>query len=66
MLKRRRFKQTRPLEERLADEAQRLRLIASEMPSGAAKEAALRKARQTETASHMTDWMTSPGLQSPK
>jgi hypothetical protein len=26
----------------------------------------LRKARQAETAAHINDWLTSPGLQPPK
>jgi hypothetical protein len=63
IIMRRRFKQSQSLQERLSDEAQRLRAMANEMPTEAAKEAALKKARQTETASHMN---TSPGTQPPK
>jgi hypothetical protein len=66
MQQRRHFKQTQSLQERLSDEAQRLRLTANEMPPGAAKNAALRKARQTDTAAHMDDWLTSPGLRAPQ
>jgi len=36
------------------------------LPLGAAKEALLRKIRQLDTASHMYDWVRSPGLQPPK
>lgn len=57
---RRRFKQSRSLEERLDAEAKRLRDEARSLPPGAAREAALRKARQTETASHMNAWLASP------
>jgi hypothetical protein len=52
-------------EERLAQEAQRLREQAREMPPGLEREHLLRKARQTETASHVNDWLSSPGLRPP-
>jgi hypothetical protein len=63
---RRRFKQTRSLEERLSEEAKRLREKAKLLPPGAVREEMIRKARQAETGSHMTEWLTSPGLQPPK
>jgi hypothetical protein len=63
---RRRFKQTQSLEERLAEEAKRLREEAKSLPPGAVREALLRRARQAETGSHMTEWLTSPGLRPPK
>ena len=63
---RRRFKQTQSLEERLAEEAKRLREEAKLLPPGAVREALLRRARQAETDSHMTEWLTSPGLRPPK
>jgi hypothetical protein len=63
---RRRFKQTQSLEERLAEEAKRLREEAKLLPPGAVREALLRKARQAETGSHMSEWLSSPGLQPPK
>jgi hypothetical protein len=63
---RRRFKQTETLEQRLTDEAIRLREEAKLLPPGAVREAALRKARQTETASHISDWLNSSGLRAPK
>jgi hypothetical protein len=63
---RRRFKQTVSLEERLAEEAKRLREEAKLLPPGAEREALIRKARQAETGSHMSEWLSSPGLQSPK
>ena len=65
MIKRRRFKQTEILEERLAGEAIRLREAARQLPPGPRRDAAIRKARQMETASHMSDWLRSPGLRSP-
>jgi hypothetical protein len=36
------------------------------MPPGPERDGLLRKARQMETASHMQEWLTSPGLQPPK
>jgi hypothetical protein len=65
-MQRRRFKQTQSLEERLSKEAKRLRAEAKLLPPGAAREEMIRKARQAETGSHMTEWLTSPGLQPPK
>jgi hypothetical protein len=65
MLKRRRFKQTKSLEERLAEEAKRLREQATLLPPGPLREEVMRKARQCETGSHMSEWMQSPGLEPP-
>jgi hypothetical protein len=66
MTHRRRFKQTESLEKRLVNEAIRLREQAKLLSPGAAREALLRKARQTETASHINAWLNSPGLQAPR
>lgn len=63
--RRRRVKQTHSLEERLADEAMRLRAQARTMPPCARKEAMLRRARQDETAADLTEWLMSPGLRAP-
>jgi hypothetical protein len=65
-MERRHFKQTQSLEERLSEEAKRLRAEAKLLPPGAVREEMIRKARQAETASHMNEWLTSPGLQPPK
>ncbi len=63
---RRRFKQHQSLEERLSEEAKRLREEAKLLPPGALREQVLRKARQCETGSHMTEWLQSPGLKPPE
>ncbi len=63
---RRRVKQTQSLDTRLSAEAARLREEAKKLPHGIEREQLLRKARQAETASHMNEWLTSPGLQPPK
>ena len=66
MPERRRVTQTRSLEERLVEEAKRLRAQAQLLPPGLDREHAIRKARQAETGSHMSEWLRSPGLQPPK
>jgi hypothetical protein len=63
--KRRRFKQTQTLEERLAREANRLREEARALPPGIEREALLEKARQADTGAHVSEWLQSPGLQPP-
>jgi len=65
-MQRRRFKKLRPLEERLAEEAKRLRQEAKALRPGATREALIRKARQAETGSHITEWLSSPGLRAPE
>lgn len=63
--RRRRFEQTVPLEERLAREASDLRAQAELLPPGALRQEVLRKARQCETGSHLSEWLRSPGLRPP-
>ena len=63
---RRRFKQTVSLEERLSEEAKRLREEAKLKRPGVERETLLRKARQAETAAHIDEWLSSPDLRSPK
>jgi hypothetical protein len=66
MQQRRRFKRIQSLEERLAQEAERLREEAKLLPPGALREELIRKARHVETASHLNEWLTSPGLRPPE
>jgi hypothetical protein len=63
---RRRLKQLKSLEERLTEDAKRLREEAKLLPPGAVRDATLRKARQAETGAHVSEWLRSPGLQAPK
>jgi hypothetical protein len=66
-MKRPRIKHELSFKERMAEEAERFRRAAENQPSGStARELLLRRARQAETASHMSDWLRSPGLQSPQ
>lgn len=55
MIKRRRFKQTEILEDRLGKEAIRLREEAKSLPAGMKREQLLRLARQAEIGAHMSD-----------
>ena len=64
-MQRRRFKQTHILEDRLEAHASRLRAEAEALPPGPARDNLLRLARQAETSAHMSQWLRSPGLQSP-
>lgn len=66
MKKRNRTKQEDVLEVRLALEAARLREQAKSLQPGPEREQLLRKARQPETGSRMSEWLRSPGLQPPK
>ncbi|WLA86957.1 hypothetical protein QNJ99_07540 [Bradyrhizobium elkanii] len=66
MIKRRRFKQTQSLEERLADEAIRLRQLAGVLAPGPERASLLKKARQAETGSHISEWLRSSELQPPR
>ena len=55
---------TETLEERLADRAKLLREEAKLLPPGLVRDAAIREARQAETASHMSGWLRSPAATS--
>ncbi len=64
-MKRSRFRNTAPLEERLAAKAKALREEAAKLPPGFKRDTLLRKARQDDTAANMTAWINSPGLRRP-
>ena len=64
---RKRVKHTATFEERLAEEAIKFKEAAEQQPAGSsARELLLRRAGQAETASHINNWLSSPGLQPPK
>lgn len=65
-MERRRIKHTMSLGERLAEQARDLRERAKDMPPRVERDALIRRARQAETASRMNEWLSSPGLASPK
>ena len=63
---RRRLKQSQPLKHRLIEQVKRLREEAKLKGPGVERETLLRKARQVETAAHIDEWLSSPGLRSSK
>ena len=66
-MERYRFEQSAaPLDQRLQEQAKRLRKEAKGTPPGVEREKLIRQARQAETAAHMDKWLTSPGLQAPR
>jgi len=55
-----------PFEQRLAQEARRVKERAKSLPHGRERELLSRKARQLETALHINEWLSSPGLKPPE
>jgi hypothetical protein len=51
---------------RSAREAQRVKERAKTLPHGKDRELLSRKARQLESASQLSQWLSSPGLQPPR
>jgi hypothetical protein len=66
MKKRRRFKQTDTLEERLTDAAYRFREKAKRLPAEATRDDLLTKARQAEASAHLSEWLRLPVQPSPE
>ena len=64
--KRRRFRQTTTLAERLTDEANRLRECARALPPGPEQTLLWRKLRQTEAALRFDAWLTSSESRPPQ
>jgi hypothetical protein len=54
------------LEQKWHEQAEAFKQQAATLPYGKERENLLRKARQLETASHVNEWMSSPGLEPPK
>jgi hypothetical protein len=55
-----------PFDQRLAQEALRIQEQVKSLPHGRERELLDRKARQLETASHINEWLSSPGLKRPE
>ena len=64
-MKRRHFTHTTTLEQRLAQQAERLRQGAKGTPLGIDRERMIRRARQAEIALHVNEWLSSPNLKAP-
>jgi hypothetical protein len=57
---------TTSFEERLQRVAEEAKRQALHLPPGVERDALLRKVRQAQTAAHLNEWVSSPGLQPPK
>ena len=66
IVKRRHFKQTLSLKDRLIAWAESVRKQADKMAPSRERDELLKKASQAETAAHIDDWANSPGLKPPK
>lgn len=53
-------------EDQIATEKKRLEEQIAAIPHGPQRDALVKKIRQLETASHMNEWLRSPGLQPPE
>ena len=53
-------------EENLAAEKAKLEAQVAQLKPGPQRDGLLRKIRQLETARHMNEWLTSPGLRPPE
>ena len=53
-------------EDRIAAERTKLKAQAAQLRPGPELDALRKKIRQLDTASHMSEWLSSPGLQPPK
>jgi hypothetical protein len=66
MVQRRRFKQQTSFLDRVEEWARGLRVQADALPPGPERDVLLQKIEQTETAKHLEQWVSSPGLRPPK
>ena len=53
-------------EEQIAAEKARVEAQLARLPPGLKREALLKRLHQLETAAHINEWLSSPGLQPPK
>jgi hypothetical protein len=53
------------LDDQIASEKAQLTNQAAKLPQGREKDRLLRTIRQLNTASHLSEWLSSPGLQPP-
>jgi hypothetical protein len=65
-MQRRRRSVPHSFEAQLAAEKARLEARASKLPPGPLQDELLKKISQIEIAAHISEWLTSPGLQPPK
>ena len=65
MQKRRRYKHTSTLEERLAEDTAQMKEQAKTLTPGPTRDHVMRRIRQNETAADLCLWLDSPGLRPP-
>jgi hypothetical protein len=65
-MQRRRRSIPHTFEENLAAEKAKLEAQVAQLKPGHKRDGALKKIRQLETALHMNEWLTSPGLRPPE
>jgi hypothetical protein len=65
-IKRNRKKHTVSFDERLHRAASEARTAAQQLPLGQERDALLKRARQSEAAAHINEWLSLPDLQSSK
>jgi len=65
-MQRRRRSVSHTFEENIAAERARVEAQLARLKPGPQMDALRRKIRQLDTAAHMSEWLTSPGLQPPK
>jgi hypothetical protein len=66
MQQRRRFQQQPPLDQRLGEQAKRLRKEAQGTPPGVERDKLIRLAQQAETAAKMDEWLSLRSLRTPR
>lgn len=66
MQQRRLSNREKTFQERLIEEARRLREEAAKIPDGMARHLLFQQALRAETALNLDRWLSSPGLQPPK
>lgn len=57
---------SRPLTDRLAEHKRQLEADAATVNPGSARDDIVKRLRQLEVAAHLDEWLSSPGLQSPR
>jgi hypothetical protein len=53
------------IEQKWHEQGEAFKQEAAQLPNGRERDELLRKARQLETASHINEWISSPGLTPP-
>ncbi|WP_213741662.1 hypothetical protein [Bradyrhizobium sp. dw_411] len=57
---------TTPFIDHLAKQKQRLEAEAAQAPPGPVRDSVLKRLRQLDIAAHLNEWLSSPGLRTPR